>query len=131
MGVILDRIANILQSRGIRPQQTFSYTDIRQPLDVDVDDTDQQLRNDIENAVRQYKSELPSAVQEAMATLGVDRNSTADQLRYAFKSAIKKWHPDLFVSHSQSEQENAATKTREITAAYILLQQYFSTRNTK
>jgi len=49
--------------------------------------------------------------------LGVDRNSSAEDIKKAYKAAAIKWHPDK----NQDNREEAETKFQEISNAYDIL----------
>lgn len=48
--------------------------------------------------------------------LGVGRNSSDDEIKSAYKSLIKKYHPDNYVNNPLSDL--AAEKTKEVNEAY-------------
>lgn len=47
------------------------------------------------------------------ALLGVDKNSTIEQIRTAYRKLAKKWHPDL-----NSDKVRAEAMMKEINEAY-------------
>jgi hypothetical protein len=50
--------------------------------------------------------------------LGVSAESTADEIREAYKHLISKYHPDKVDTLGQELKDLAEHKTQEITAAY-------------
>jgi DnaJ-domain-containing protein 1 len=69
--------------------------------------------------------EEPKAASAAAGTapgwhevLGVSAESTADQIREAYKHLISKYHPDKVDNLGQELKDLAEHKTQEITAAY-------------
>lgn len=53
--------------------------------------------------------------------LGVDEKSTQEEIKKAFKSLSKKYHPDKFATKSEQEREDAENKFKEISEAYNIL----------
>ena len=56
--------------------------------------------------------------------LGLKLNASASQVKQAYKTLVKKWHPDLFVNQPQ-KQLQAQEKIRLINEAYDLLSKEF------
>ena len=50
------------------------------------------------------------------ATLGVERNATADEIKKAYRQLAKKYHPDL-----NKDDESAAQKFKDVNEAYQIL----------
>lgn len=119
---ILDRIQRILaaemqdgRSRRTGEHGSFSMDDL---FSLDGDD---ELRRAIDQAVAEARQKQPDEFDAACALLGIPRKHSPEQLRSAWRAALLKWHPDLFVKATSAEQQEAARKTREINAAYVLL----------
>ena len=57
------------------------------------------------------------------STLELQPGSSWDELRFAYRSLVKKWHPDRF--RLEGERRRAEEKTKEITRAYKTLADYY------
>ena len=53
--------------------------------------------------------------------LGVGKNATDDELKSAYRSLSKRYHPDLQQGKSESEKKEAEEKFKEINEAYSIL----------
>ena len=53
--------------------------------------------------------------------LGVSENASQDEIKSAYRNLCLKWHPDKWVSSSESEKKNAEEKFKEIAEAYDVL----------
>ena len=51
--------------------------------------------------------------------LGVNRNSTFDEIKKAYRRQMKKWHPDL----NPDKIEECTERCKSINAAYSILMQ--------
>uniref|UniRef100_A0A7S1TE84 J domain-containing protein n=1 Tax=Compsopogon caeruleus TaxID=31354 RepID=A0A7S1TE84_9RHOD len=60
----------------------------------------------------------PAGSKDYYATLGVQQSASEKEIKDAFRSQAKKWHPD---SYQGSNPEFAARKFREISTAYEVL----------
>ena len=58
--------------------------------------------------------------------LGIKANATEEDIKIAWKNALKKWHPDLFSSKSKEEQDKANEMSKLINTAYQFLKQRIS-----
>lgn len=54
----------------------------------------------------------------AYATLGINENATNEEVKNAYRSLVKKYHPDRYATQSQEEQDKAAEKFKEVQDAY-------------
>ena len=54
-------------------------------------------------------------------TLGVQKTATADELKAAYRSLAKKYHPDVYANKSDAEKKEAEEKFKEINHAYEVL----------
>ncbi len=54
----------------------------------------------------------------AYATLGIKENATNEEVKNAYRSLVKKYHPDRYATQSQEEQDKAAEKFKEVQDAY-------------
>lgn len=55
------------------------------------------------------------------SVLELKPDASFEEVRAAYHRLLKKWHPDLFATRSQSEQDVAAEKTRSICEAYKVI----------
>ena len=53
--------------------------------------------------------------------LGVNKNSTPDEIKSAYRKAALKWHPDRWVSGTDEEKKTAEEKFKEASEAYSVL----------
>ncbi len=53
--------------------------------------------------------------------LGVDKNASADDIKSAYRSLAKKYHPDVYATKSDAEKKDAEEKFKEISHAYEVL----------
>ncbi len=119
---ILDRIRSILAAELGSRTAPPSWTDTDATFGEL--DGDTELRAAIDQAVHNAKQTLRDEVDVACNLLGVSRNLTMPELRTAYRAAIRKWHPDLYVNASADQQRLAADQTKKIVAAYLLLSHY-------
>ena len=54
-------------------------------------------------------------------TLGVPENATQDQIKAAFRSLSKKWHPDRWVNGTDEEKKKAEEEFKKINEANTIL----------
>jgi len=54
-------------------------------------------------------------------TLGISREANADEIKSAYRSLAKKWHPDVFATDSEEKKKEAKEKFTEIQHAYSVL----------
>ena len=53
--------------------------------------------------------------------LGVNKNSTPDEIKSAYRKAALKWHPDRWVSGTDEEKKTAEENFKEASEAYSVL----------
>ena len=53
--------------------------------------------------------------------LGVEKTATQDEIKKAYRSLARKWHPDKFTGKSETERAEAEEKFKKIAAAYEVL----------
>lgn len=63
-------------------------------------------------------------IQLACKVLGVSEQSSIDEIKKAYRSLVKKHHPDRFFSESQEEQEIANERFLEIQKSYEIIEKY-------
>lgn len=117
---ILDRIQQILTAE-LNARNSASKASGFHQVTLDDLDTDQALRDAIDKAVADVKSQPTTEVSNACRVLDIHEQFNAHELKAAWRKALMKWHPDLFVNASPKDQEQAASMTRSINAAYFFL----------
>src|SRR5262249_12369314 len=70
-------------------------------------------------SIRKYENES-HAMRTHYETLGIRREASAPQIKRAYRSLVKRYHPDLFRSGSAACAE-AEKRMREINMAYAVL----------
>ena len=53
--------------------------------------------------------------------LGLKKGASDEEIKKAYKSLVKKWHPDRWVNGTDEEKRTAETKIKEINEAYNVL----------
>ena len=89
--------------------------DLRKVLELDPNNSEaRSLLEDI------LKEERKKGAKDLYMILGVNRNSTIDEIRKEFKKLVLKWHPD---KHNENEEKKifAEKKFKEINSAYHIL----------
>jgi DnaJ-domain-containing protein 1 len=67
----------------------------------------------------------PSADRALYELLGVAPSASLKEIRAAYRTKMKQWHPDVFTGRSENARQVAEEKTKAIIAAYeALLAQY-------
>lgn len=61
------------------------------------------------------------AAKDYYATLGVEKNASADDIKSAYRRLAKKYHPDVFATQEESKKKEAEVKFKEIQHAYEVL----------
>lgn len=61
---------------------------------------------------------MSSSAPTHYATLGIERDASADEVRAAWKKLVQEWHPDTF---AEGERDEAEVRASEINAAYHVL----------
>jgi DnaJ-domain-containing protein 1 len=119
--MIIDRIIQILKAERNAANRSGSVDAHGARHQWQHLDEDQELRAAIDEAVRNAGQSKADDLAEACNLLGVSRQVSKDGLRSAWRAALLKWHPDVFVNATPEEQLSAADATRRINAAYLLL----------
>ena len=65
-----------------------------------------------------YGSERHNGVAAAYQTLGVNPDATNEEVKTAYRSLVKKYHPDRYATQSEQAQKAAAEKFKQIQDAY-------------
>lgn len=115
---ILDRIQQILAAE-INTNSSARRAPNADPLQWL--DEDQALRDAINQAVKDAKPQPSKEISDACRVLGITAPYTSEQLKTAWRTALLKWHPDLYVRAPLTEQDHAASMTRTINTAYFFL----------
>ena len=89
--------------------------DLRKVLELDPNN--KEARSLLEDIL---KEERKKGTKDLYMILGVNRNSTIDEIRKEFKKLVIKWHPD---KHNETEEKKifAEKKFKEINSAYHIL----------
>ena len=89
--------------------------DLRKVLELDPNN--REARTLLEDIL---KEERKKGAKDLYMILGVNRNSTIDEIRKEFKKLVIKWHPD---KHNETEEKKifAEKKFKEINSAYHIL----------
>lgn len=117
MKQIFDRIKNILKAE-------LNNTDDTTPkFNFDFDDD---LKREFENLNNNFSQNTSSKtnygiLKEAFKILEISENASNDEIKQAYISKIKEYHPDKVASLGKDLQKIAEIKTKEINEAYILI----------
>ena len=129
MSQIFRRIRNIAKS----------YLNDREYATVsDLKDQDEELKKIIEElnsdkkkyesrekeGRNENKTDGKMSINKAFAVLGIDDNSTNEQIKDAYKRKVREYHPDKVAALGSDLQELAARKTIEINEAYRFLKNF-------
>lgn len=132
MGQIFDRINRIAKSYLAYEDELESA---RQALEADSDF----LKEEIDNCMRDNYSNKKSDnrqkkqnindindeinLKNSFNVLGVPENASAEEIKAAYKTKIKEYHPDKVEGLGEELKSLAAKKTQDINAAYNYLKQ--------
>jgi len=131
MGQIFNRIKNITKSY-------INDKDKEQIPVVNIDDYESDLERQINEAARQSgsanannkESRNTSAgtsakmdISLAYKILGVSQNATVEEIKAAYKTLIKQYHPDKIEDMGDEIKSVARKKTQEINSAYNFLKE--------
>ncbi|MEM7714874.1 MAG: J domain-containing protein [Cyanobacteria bacterium P01_A01_bin.68] len=98
-----------MHSSGFKSNQTSNQTNNRQNNQTSNQKTQTtKPETDKDKLIRAY------------GILGLKLNASPSQVKQAYKSLVKKWHPDLFFNQPQ-QQAQAQEKMRIINEAYDFL----------
>jgi|YNPMSStandDraft_1061717.scaffolds.fasta_scaffold00134_28 DnaJ-domain-containing protein 1 len=117
MKQIFDRIKNILKAE-------LNNTDDTTPkFNFDFDDD---LKREFENLNNNFSQNTSSKtnygiLKEAFKILEISENASNDEIKQAYISKIKEYHPDKVASLGKDLQKIAEIKTKEINEAYNLI----------
>ncbi len=117
MKQIFDRIKNILKSE-------LNSTDSNDFFDVDLDnDLKKEFENLSHNQKNDRKSNFTIDIDEQMAfsILEIASDASNDEIKRAYLSKIKEYHPDKVQNMGKEIRLLAEQKTKEINEAYNLL----------
>jgi tetratricopeptide (TPR) repeat protein len=89
--------------------------DLRKVLELDP--TNREARNLLDDIL---KEERKKGAKDLYMILGVNRNSTIDEIRRGFKKLAQKWHPDKNLE-TEEKKIFAEKKFKEINSAYNIL----------
>lgn len=124
---ILDRIFRIIKSN------TSDYSDKASDIFSKEDDELKRIIDELNNDSKDnsqknsntYKQEnIPSDILMAYNILGVNYNASIEQIKSAYKSRMKEYHPDKFARVSNAERKKAETKAKDINEAFAKLRKH-------
>ncbi len=86
----------------------------------------QQQTNQTKTAPKQPKTQVEKdKVVRAYNILGLSTSASVAEVKQAYRTLVKKWHPDLFVNKSQ-QQKQAQEKMHLINEAYTILSEKYN-----
>lgn len=97
------------------------------PLVQDEAEHDEELRRIIEELHRSQKQQTSppprttGVVEWAYRTLGVSPTAPNEDIKTAYRRAIRQVHPDRFARASEHERQAAERRAQEINRAYTIL----------
>ncbi len=129
MSQIFRRIRNIAKSY-LNDREYASVSDLK-----DQDDELKKIIEELNSDKKKYeerdkeerhenKTDGKMSLNKAFALLGIDDNSTNDQIKDAYKRRIREYHPDKVAALGSDLQELAERKTIEINEAYQFLKKF-------
>jgi len=69
---------------------------------------------------------LPPEVRAALSVLSLDMRAIFENVRHAYRDQVKQYHPDRVAHLGPELRRVAELKTKEINAAYSVLERYYS-----
>jgi len=125
MKQIFDRISQIL--RAEKNSKNYDFADL---LNRNEDDELKKIIDELNSEKHQTKQndfnqkdtkKTISNLDEAYKVLGIDNNSTIEQIKEAYKTKMKEYHPDKVSGLGEELQNLARTKTQQINEAYSFI----------
>jgi DnaJ like chaperone protein len=125
MKQIFDRISQIL--RAEKNSKNYDFADL---LNRNEDDELKKIIDELNSEKHQTKQndfnqkdtkKTISNLDEAYKVLGIDNNSTIEQIKEAYKTKMKEYHPDKVSGLGEELQNLARIKTQQINEAYSLI----------
>ncbi|NLO20065.1 MAG: DnaJ domain-containing protein [Ignavibacteria bacterium] len=126
MQQIFNRLKNFIKSEvNFKSDSSF---DFEKQSDEDlkriIEDLNKSKKTEQENtrqqrAGKQERKEI--SLDEAYSVLGINKNSSVDEIKAAYKKKIKEYHPDRLAGLGSELQQLAHQKSLEINSAYNLL----------
>jgi len=123
MGQIFNRISRI--AKAYWSDVSSADEDWAERL---INSNDEDLRQAIDelNSSRDRKTSKPNEeIIRAHTLLSLQIGSSAEEVKVAYRKAVRQWHPDKYVNASVEEQHRAQQKTQDINAAYLILKIYY------
>lgn len=74
-----------------------------------------------QDSERRKKKSRKSQRERAFEILGISSHAGSDEIKKAYRSLVKKYHPDRFIGKSAREMETAENRFIEIQKAYDLI----------
>jgi len=125
MKQIFDRISQIL--RAEKNSKNYDFADLLNRNEDDelkkiIDELNSEKHQTKQNDFNQKDTKKPiSNLDEAYKVLGIDNNSTIEQIKEAYKTKMKEYHPDKVSGLGEELQNLARIKTQQINEAYSLI----------
>ncbi|HRP02699.1 MAG TPA: DnaJ domain-containing protein [Candidatus Kapabacteria bacterium] len=125
MGQIFDRISRIVKSEKSKSSNDYIHNNFEYHLNED-----DELKNIIDNLNQSSNSNNYSnqqsytndnGVEKAYELFNLTHKASIDEIKNAYKSRIKEYHPDKTSGLGEDLQKLAQIKTQELNAAYSLL----------
>lgn len=126
MQQIFNRLKNFIKSE-VNFKSDPSY-DFEKQSDEDlkriIEDLNKSKKTEQENtrqqrAGKQERKEI--SIEDAYSVLGINKNSSVEEIKSAYKRKIKEYHPDRLSGLGSELQQLAHQKSLEINSAYNLL----------
>jgi len=125
MKQIFDRISQIL--RAEKNSKNYDFADLLNRTEDDelkkiIDELNSEKHQTKQNDFNQKDTKKTiSNLDEAYKVLGIDNNSTIEQIKEAYKTKMKEYHPDKVSGLGEELQNLARIKTQQINEAYSLI----------
>lgn len=125
MKQIFDRISQIL--RAEKNSKNYDFADLLNRNEDDelkkiIDELNSEKQQTKQNNFNQKDTKKNiSNLDEAFKVLGIDNNSTIEQIKEAYKTKMKEYHPDRVSGLGEELQNLARTKTQQINEAYSFI----------
>lgn len=125
MKQIFDRISQIL--RAEKNSKNYDFADLLNRNEDDelkkiIDELNSEKKQTKQNNFNQKDTKKNiSNLDEAFKVLGIDNNSTIEQIKEAYKTKMKEYHPDRVSGLGEELQNLARTKTQQINEAYSFI----------
>lgn len=121
---ILERIARIIRAELNERFGNSAASTIPETGDDELRRIIEELSAQQPSASHSSASRPVGTVEWAYRTLGVSPSASNDEIKAAYRRAIRQVHPDRFASASEYQQRIAAHRAQEINRAYAILKKF-------